>query len=285
MNSESKYIFPRWWDILIMVLLILAGQIIPVVASYSLGVSLNSLIEILKDVTIDMEEHMDSQILLGEKLAVLYPLTMLFSILAVWIYAKLRGVKGRVISSSINGFNPNIIIVGFLWMITLQLLLEPVLRLLPEADVNVGRGLWAFFTACVSAPILEEVLFRGLLIGYLRKSYSVGVSIVISSVMFGLLHGTGQQAVAATVSGVILGMVFVRSSSIFSTIILHSMNNTIAYALMAVGLGNAGFSDLFANKTIYWIVYGVMMFIFLFLTGGYIRSVALFVRKELLKFQ
>lgn len=86
----------------------------------------------------------------------------------------------------------------------------------------------------VMAPVAEELVFRGAILRTLLRLFSpraAWVSIVISSIIFGAIHGNLPQFVHASLLGIILGWMYYRSRSVVPGIVFHWVNNTIAYIL------------------------------------------------------
>ena len=69
-------------------------------------------------------------------------------------------------------------------------------------------------------------------------------------------------AIVAIVAGVIFGILYVRTSSLFTTIIIHSINNAMAYTLIAFGVGDVSLYEHLGGSTIYWVVYGIAAAVF-----------------------
>ncbi|MDQ0351894.1 membrane protease YdiL (CAAX protease family) [Alkalibacillus filiformis] len=89
----------------------------------------------------------------------------------------------------------------------------------------------------VIAPIFEEIIFRGFLFG--RMSYKFGVTkgVIISSVLFGLLHG--PNFIGATLTGIVLCLIFIKTGSLIIPVILHMIYNIFAQAteMIQINLG------------------------------------------------
>lgn len=80
--------------------------------------------------------------------------------------------------------------------------------------------------ACV-APLLEELLFRGVILdGFLRR-YSSFKAIFLSALFFAVLH-YGPQIATAMLLGLLAGYVYYYTGSIWACIILHGVNNLCA---------------------------------------------------------
>jgi membrane protease YdiL (CAAX protease family) len=84
-------------------------------------------------------------------------------------------------------------------------------------------------TVIVVAPVCEEIFFRGFLFRVLRVRLTFWVAAVVDGVLFGLVHGVNVVLPVLIVLGVILCWVFERTGTLFATIAIHALNNTIAY--------------------------------------------------------
>lgn len=260
-NDSVKRIFPDVWDVVLMVVLFFVAQLI---GGLVLGLTGYLAPEVSSPESVNAEQFMNEQIALANYNALVYPLLMALALATVWCYVRLRGGrKAVVIRHTIGGLNPSVILVGIVWLIAAQIVLEPLLTCLPPSDSSeVGRGVWAWVTVMVSAPVLEELLCRGLLYETMRKRWSVALSIAVSALFFGAIHGDLSAAIVAMVAGAIFSTLYERTSSIFTTIIVHSINNALAYALMCFGLGDASFRYMFGGGLLYYVVYAVAVVIF-----------------------
>src|SRR5262249_37098991 len=93
---------------------------------------------------------------------------------------------------------------------------------------NVWLGL---LVIAVVPAICEEVAFRGFILSGLRRDYSTRSAIVLSAFLFGFLHvllSLFQQLFNATLLGIVLGLLAVRSRSLLPGIIFHLLNNGAA---------------------------------------------------------
>ncbi|NCQ54337.1 hypothetical protein COV88_01855 [Candidatus Saccharibacteria bacterium CG11_big_fil_rev_8_21_14_0_20_41_19] len=92
----------------------------------------------------------------------------------------------------------------------------------------------AFMTLVVIAPIAEEVLFRGYLYGKLKKFVPVWAAIVVTSVLFGFIHGAWNLAVDTFALSVVLCLLRESTGSIWSSILLHMAKNGIAFYILFI---------------------------------------------------
>lgn len=98
----------------------------------------------------------------------------------------------------------------------------------PIESMLTGENVLMMIMVAVLAPIFEELVFRKLIIDRTRR-YGEWVAILYSSVAFGLFHCNIYQVIYAAMLGIILGYVYVRTSNVILTIIMHiSINATSA---------------------------------------------------------
>jgi membrane protease YdiL (CAAX protease family) len=104
-----------------------------------------------------------------------------------------------------------------------------------ESMVSGMMSSWfAFIAVGLVAPIVEDFIFRGLILNELRRNYSVTVAIIIQAVLFGAMHLNISQGVYATFAGLILGIIAVSANSVWPAVIGHIMMNSSALFLSYV---------------------------------------------------
>ena len=246
--------FPTMFDLVAMLAIVVFSQIIVSVVGVALGLPMP---EMLSGEIIDIEQFIGVQVVRGQSFAVIYPLSMILACLSLYFYIRFRDGKGRVARASSRGFNPNVILGGLIWLIAVQIVVEPLSLLLPRVEQGSGQGFWAIVTAVVFAPVFEELLFRGLVLESLLRRHRRLLSVVVSSVIFAVVHFQPSVMFAAFVSGLVLGTIYLHTNSIFSTIILHSINNAIAYSLITLDLEHYSYYQILGGGSTYYAVYGV----------------------------
>ena len=85
---------------------------------------------------------------------------------------------------------------------------------------------------CVLAPVTEEILMRGFLLDGLSRNYGNAVALLISASLFALLHFNMVQTLSAFICGVVLGLLYLHTGSIFCCISAHIGYNLLSYAAM-----------------------------------------------------
>jgi membrane protease YdiL (CAAX protease family) len=88
----------------------------------------------------------------------------------------------------------------------------------------------------VIAPFAEELAFRGLLYGYLRRRMAIPVALLIMAVCFAAAHLIVLLMPALFVVGLILGVAYERSGSLWVPIIVHGVFNSVMMILLYIAL-------------------------------------------------
>ena len=126
---------------------------------------------------------------------------------------------------------------------------------LPEGAVKVmgllqsdAQPTWLLIVVFALTPsICEELAFRGFILSGLARGGRLGIAIVISSMMVGIVHMIPQQAFNAGLMGLVLGTLAVYSRSLFPAIAFHLCNNAIA-TLHAGGFHWIGADGVFFSR-------------------------------------
>ncbi|WP_186380822.1 CPBP family intramembrane glutamic endopeptidase [Paenibacillus xylanexedens] len=79
-------------------------------------------------------------------------------------------------------------------------------------------------------PFFEELLFRGLLFTTLSNKYGAWWALIISSVIFGMLHG--GVFIATSIFGLVFGFIFYKTKSLIPGIVLHMIWNSLSVFLI-----------------------------------------------------
>ena len=120
-----------------------------------------------------------------------------------------------------------------------------------------------FLLVCVAAPLLEEILCCGIFLRSFLENYSSKKAIVWSAIIFAVLHMNPWQAIPAFVVGYFMGWLFYKTKSLLPSIVVHFLNNVIAY--ITAGIVGVDFTY---NKLLPWqtnlalAVLGVLLAVF-----------------------
>lgn len=136
---------------------------------------------------------------------------------------------------------------------------EVFLELVPLPDISgdtltgMMDSRWGYLAICIFAPVVEELVFRGAILrALLSSSNNHWVAIAISAVIFSVAHGNPAQMPHAFFIGLLLGWMYYRTMSVIPGIMLHWVNNTIAYAIYNIfpQFADAKIIDLFGGNTL-----------------------------------
>lgn len=167
---------------------------------------------------------------LAENTNLILIITDALVVLFLWVFFAIRKKK-LTTEAGMRKFSlsyvPWIILTGG----ALALFVCFALSLLPEAwlaeyaaaSSNIAGELTIVSLAAtvIAAPVAEEILFRGIILSRLGEAMPVAPAVLLSSLIFGLMHGQILWIAYAAFLGIILALVAVRTQSILATILLH----------------------------------------------------------------
>lgn len=190
---------------------------------------------------------------------------------AFLIVNRIRKRETGFLNYNFSFSNIKTILLVIITIIAIQIgLLSPIVSLLPMPDfmkqifleLSSQNGVLAFITIVVAAPVLEELIFRGIILDGLLKKYSPLKSIVVSSLLFGLVHLNPWQFITATLIGFFSGWVYYRTQKLTLSIIIHMANNLFAFVSMSFVEPEAMFDQTLVEA------YGGGMIYFILITIG-----------------
>lgn len=97
---------------------------------------------------------------------------------------------------------------------------------------------WLILGICIVTPVLEELVFRGVIQGELRKAMPEWVAIVIQAVVFAAYHMQPIQSSYVLLPGLLLGIAYAWSRSIWIPILMHCLFNFLGGVLPIALAGN-----------------------------------------------
>ncbi|MFC1453709.1 lysostaphin resistance A-like protein [Verrucomicrobiota bacterium] len=99
---------------------------------------------------------------------------------------------------------------------------------------------WSLFflllLAVVVAPLVEEVLFRGILLPVLMKKMGAGTAVVASSLIFAGIHQHLPSFAPLFILAVVLSMLYIYSGSLWTPIVLHAVFNGVSICILLLML-------------------------------------------------
>jgi hypothetical protein len=92
---------------------------------------------------------------------------------------------------------------------------------------SVALALAATLAIGLLGPFAEELLFRGLIYGYVDGRFGTHAAWATSSILFALAHWEGAHIALVLPIGFLLGWVRIRSASLWPCVVAHVANNTL----------------------------------------------------------
>jgi membrane protease YdiL (CAAX protease family) len=117
-------------------------------------------------------------------------------------------------------------------------------RPVPEFMIDIyDTSVWPvmlWLAIVVFAPLYEEIFFRGFLFtGFLQSRLGPVGAVVLTALAWSLLHVQYDiyDIASIFVLGLVLGVMRLRTGSVWSPLLMHVLNNLVAMVMMAVGVG------------------------------------------------
>ena len=214
-------------------LLFLSSQmVLSMIATISISLSMASQDTLPADPDGMMEALME-QLLAYTPHITLFSALLTLVVLAI-LFAILR--RNPLTSVTLRPVHPAVVLIGAAIAPMLYLVVVVALSLLPEAWVEAydqatvgldSTGVMAFLATALAAPVVEEVVFRGLILTRLNRVMPGWLAVVLSALVFGLCHGQAVWVGYAFVLGLTFGALTLRSRSILPAMACHIVFNTI----------------------------------------------------------
>lgn len=142
----------------------------------------------------------------------------------------------------------------FAAMYVLNLLIEQVgiPNTMEDAFIEMSRNPLGLLSIALLAPILEEMLFRGAIEGRLLRMWqNPWGAIIVSSLVFGVVHMNPAQIPFAFLLGVMFGWLYYRTGSLLPGIIGHVLNNSVA-AVNMILYGDIPLEEQVQDEAMMW---------------------------------
>ncbi|MCM1244492.1 MAG: CPBP family intramembrane metalloprotease [Roseburia sp.] len=133
------------------------------------------------------------------------------------------------------------IFCSILFFFLLDQCLDPIFEsIFPQSEQDyqemiqslVKSPVTSLLQICIIAPVTEEILMRGFVLGELKDTCGVMPALFISALLFALLHFNMVQTLSAFVCGIVLGLLYIKTNSIPCCIIAHCGYNLISYIML-----------------------------------------------------
>ncbi len=91
---------------------------------------------------------------------------------------------------------------------------------------NFAVNVVMYFYICLLGPVMEEMIFRGIVLESIRP-YNEKFAVVFSSLIFGLMHGNLPQCINGFLAGLVLGVLYAKTRSLIPSAAVHILMNTV----------------------------------------------------------
>lgn len=95
------------------------------------------------------------------------------------------------------------------------------------------RLIWLTFSIVIIAPLLEELVFRRIIFGWLLKFIGATAAVLLTSLLFGLLHSV-YQLPGLLILALGWQYVYIKSGNLANNVLMHALNNALTLILLLI---------------------------------------------------
>ena len=183
-------------------------------------------------------------------------------LIVLYAIRKIRKTEIFNLKNEVNlPFNSNLIF-GILGGLSLIFLMEPLERVFPATNSlqeHFGNLIKLKFGSLICvvllSPILNELIFRSVILRGLLKNYNPGYSILLVSVLFAIFHLNLLQVVVSFCLSLFISFVYWQTRSLGLSILVHVINNGMAYLVILLTGQITSLESRINNTAIYLTLY------------------------------
>ncbi len=128
----------------------------------------------------------------------------------------------------------------------------------PVTSNNNIALIYNVISTLLVAPIIEELFYRKFLLGKLSKNNKPIIAIVVSSICFSIMHiETPNNLIPTFISGIILGIIYLKTKKIGYCIMLHFIVNLIIITTNNIGISYHNWLIGYNFNLFYWLLFGI----------------------------
>ena len=123
-------------------------------------------------------------------------------------------------------------------ILPMEFLVEKINLTMPEGTEEMFKSImkvsWGYVALGIMVPFAEEIVFRGAIQRVLQNvlgERNRWIAIVVSALIFGIIHFNLAQGLHAFLIGLLLGWLYSKTGSILPGFVFHWVNNTVAYLM------------------------------------------------------
>lgn len=252
------------------------------IALYMVTMTLFEFINEMRLYAISVREGWDNEVFTETARGQSYSVMIISALFTVLILIAMQVIfKKKPLRKTfhLNKISPLSALLAFITGISLNFALNVFMSFVPQKyleeyseSMDTGNLPIAIYiiAAVICAPIIEELIFRNFATSALKRSMPVWLSVLITSTLFGLVHGQWIQMIYAGALGALLASVFCYSDSIFLSILIHFGFNSVSIINLIVDVEKMSENELMTFE----IIYSIISWFCIFVASG--AAVALF---------
>ncbi len=171
----------------------------------------------------------------------------LLTLAALWIFFVIRKKKltkeaGISLLTMKNQMLLVALGIGLGFIINFGLQLLPIPEKMVDSYIQSSQGLFSapfllmILSNVIIAPLVEEIIFRGLILSRLRKVMPVWTAVIISSIAFAIMHGQLLWIAYTFLLGIVFSLMVLKTGSTLSSIIVHMIFNLFGVLLSVLSI-------------------------------------------------
>ena len=199
-----------------------------------------------------------SKLAIPMDMATMISLAMVASTLAMtwhllhFKYVSLKSDKYREMNWQTLGVSA-VFVMAATYVLNVLIEQAGVTNTMEETFIAMSNNPFGFLSIALLAPILEELLFRGAIEKRLLQQWeNPWGGIVVSALIFGVIHANPAQIPFAFIMGLMFGWLYYRTGSLLPGIIGHVLNNSIA-AVNMILYGPTTIEEQMENDGMMWL--------------------------------
>ncbi|MCR1824264.1 CPBP family intramembrane glutamic endopeptidase, partial [Terrisporobacter muris] len=154
----------------------------------------------------------------------------------------------------------SLLLIGIVYF-TLPNMLNNLLSESSVSEVSTYGGLFiSMLITVVSAPIMEELFFRAIIFKRISRKFNIYIGIVISSLVFGLLH-IELAVIGAFIFGIACCILYIKYKNILIPMTVHFLNNLIAFLPQLDINASVNTSPITNTDAIVSLSFGLLLFL------------------------
>jgi hypothetical protein len=128
----------------------------------------------------------------------------------------------------------------------------PAPEIFDKATENLLRNeseIGLFFSIVIVAPVIEEILFRGIILRGLLANHSKALALGSSALLFGLTHLNPWMIIPTGLIGLILGWIYLKTKSVYLCMFCHSFNNLLVFLAVNSEITIPGYTNYYSDES------------------------------------